>query len=84
MSTSHFLFTLDGLTALQNLYLDSCSGLTSRPDVLDSEGLAGEPWEGSAGTAGAVGVGATRGERKGGRGDGWRGARQHGCKLQLK
>ena len=39
--------------------------------VLDSEGLAGEPWEGSGGTAGAVGVGATRGERKGGRGEGY-------------
>ena len=52
--------------------------------LLDSEGLAGEPWEGSGGTAGAVGVGATRGERKGGRGEGWRGVRQHGCKLQLK
>ena len=25
--------------------------------VLDSEGLAGEPWEGSGGTAGAVNVG---------------------------
>ena len=52
--------------------------------VLDGEGLAGEPWDGSGGTAGVVGVGATRGKRKGGWGEGWRGARQHGCKLQLK